>query len=137
MRPAPAEPRSASRRRRAREVALEPCSAAPALFGAAAASYAANCALGAAVALRLVDTSGFRWVHHAIYVTTCALALAAGSTALWDARRASARAAALALAPAAVPLAAIPYAGTRTRRHPLIALGAAPFFAVAAIRSRR
>ena len=34
-------------------------------------------------------------------------------------------------------LAAIPYAGTRTRRHPLIALAAAPFFAAAAIRSWR
>lgn len=137
MWPGPAGPRSDPRRRPAREAALAPRSAAPALFGAAAASYAANCALGAAVALRLVDTSGFRWVHHAIYVATCSLALAAGSTALWDPRRTSARAAALALAPAAVPLTAIPYAGTRTRRHPLIALAAAPFFVAAAIRSRR
>ena len=51
--------------------------------------------------------------------------------------RDSARSAALALAPAAVPLAAIPYAGTHTRRHPLIGVTAAPFFAAAAIRARR
>ena len=46
-------------------------------------------------------------------------------------------AAAATLAPALVPLAVIPYAGTHTRRHPLIALSAAPFIAAAAIRSRR
>ena len=111
--------------------------AVPALFGAAAASYAANCALGTSVALRLIDTRGFRWVHHAIYIATCVLAAAAASTAVWGRPRRTARAAALVLAPAAVPLAAIPYAGTRTRRHPLIALAAAPFFVAAAIRSRR
>jgi hypothetical protein len=111
--------------------------AVPALFASAAASYAANCALGAAVALRWIDTRDVRWVHHAIYVATCVLAGVAASTALWGRPRRTARAAALALAPAAVPLAAIPYAGTHTRRHPLIALTAAPFFAAAAIRSRR
>jgi hypothetical protein len=109
----------------------------PALFGAAAAGYAANCALGTSVALRVIDTRGFRWVHHAVYIATCVLAAAAASTALWGRPRRTARAAAIALAPAAVPLAAIPYSGTHTRRHPLIALTAAPFFAAAAIRSRR
>jgi hypothetical protein len=39
------------------------------------------------------------------------------------------------LAPAAVPLALIPYAGTRSRRHPLVALTAAPFFVAALLRS--
>jgi hypothetical protein len=115
-------------------------SAAPAvrtLFTAAAASYAANCALGAAVWFRFIDTSRYRWVHHAIYLTTCALAVAAGSAALWARPGSRAGAATLALAPAAVPLAVIPYAGTRTRRHPLIALTAAPFFAAAVVRSWR
>ncbi|MBM7503856.1 hypothetical protein ACFPER_10245 [Agromyces aurantiacus] len=111
--------------------------AAPALFAAAAASYTVNCALGASVALRLVDTRDVRWVHHAVYIATCALAGAAASSALWGRPRGAARSAALALAPAAVPLAVIPYAGTRTTRHPLIALAAAPSFALAVIRSRR
>jgi hypothetical protein len=110
--------------------------AAPVLFAAAAASYAANCALGGAVWMRLLDTSRFRWVHHALYIATCALGVAASSSALWDRQRRSAQVATLILAPAAVPLAAIPYAGTHGRRHPLIALTAAPFFLGAAIRSR-
>ncbi|GGI43777.1 hypothetical protein BCL57_000131 [Agromyces flavus] len=112
-------------------------SATPAVFFGAATSYAANCALGASVALRLVDTRDVRWVHHAIYIATCVLAGAAVSSALWGRPRRTARSAALALAPAAVPLAMIPYAGTHTPRHPLIALTAAPFFAAAAIRAGR
>lgn len=111
--------------------------AAPALFTAAAAAYAANAGLGASVALRLVDTRDFRWVHHALYITTFALSAAAFSTAWWGRPREASSAAAATLAPAFVPLAIIPYAGTRTRRHPLIALIAAPFVFAAAIRSRR
>jgi hypothetical protein len=106
------------------------------LFAAATVSYAANCALGASVSLRLIDTRNVRWVHHALYLATFALATGAMSSAAWGTpRRASRRAAAL-LAPAAVPLALIPYAGTHTRRHPLVALSAAPFFAAALLRSR-
>lgn len=111
--------------------------AAPALFTAAAASYTANCALGASVAMRLVDTRDFRWVHHALYIATFALTAAAVSTAWWGRPREASGAAAATLAPALVPLAVIPHAGTHTRRHPLIALTAAPFIAAAAIRSRR
>ena len=94
-------------------------------------------ALGASVALRLVDTRDFRWVHHALYIATFALSAAAFSSAWWGRPRDAAGAAAATLAPAFVPLAVIPYAGTHTRRHPLIALTAAPFIAAAAIRSRR
>jgi len=106
------------------------------LFAAAAVSYAANCGLGAAVATRLIDSSGFRWVHHALYITTCVAVAAAAGTGLWRPRR-RIRRAALALAPAAVPLAAIPFVGTHTPRHPLVALAAAPFIAVSLVLSVR
>ena len=94
------------------------------LFAAATTSYAANVALGSAVALRLVELRRFRWVHHALYVSTSVLAGAAASSLLWSRSRAG-----LALLPAALPLAVVPYVSARSRRHPLVALGAAPFFA--------
>lgn len=100
------------------------------LFGAAAASYAANVALGLAVATRLVDTSRVRWVHHGLYVTTSVSAGAACSSLVWSSSRAGWR-----LLPATVPLAVIPYVSARSRRHPLIALSAAPFFAAGAARA--
>jgi hypothetical protein len=105
---------------------------ASAAFLASGLCYAANCALGTAVATRLIDTRRFRWVHHALYIATVSttmLALAVGI------RRD--RTAALALAPALAPLAVIPYAGTHTRRHPLIALTAAPFITAGVLTSRR
>lgn len=102
------------------------------LFGAATASYAANVGLGLAVALRLVDTSRVRWAHHALYVTTSVSAGAACSSLVWSPSRAGWR-----LLPAAVPLAAIPYVSARSRRHPLLALSAAPFFAASVARALR
>lgn len=93
------------------------------LFTAATTSYAANCALGGAVALRLLDTSRVRWVHHALYVTTATLAAAATSSLVWSTNRAG-----WALLPAAAPLALIPYVSTRSRGHRAVALSAAPFF---------
>lgn len=122
----------ARRARRKRQRDDRPASGA---FAAAAAAYAANCALGAAVAARLIDTRRFRWVHHALYILTCAttgLAVVAGVAG----RSAPGHRAALALVPAAVPLAVIPYAGTRTRRHPLVALTAAPFVLAGLVVSR-
>ncbi|WP_380175975.1 hypothetical protein ACFEMC_10150 [Kineococcus sp. DHX-1] len=101
----------------------------PPLLVAAATSYAANCALGAAVAVRVVDTSGVRWVHHAVFVTTAALTAAAGADLL---RRRSG--AFWRLLPVAAPLLAIPAVPARTRWHPVIALTAAPAY-VAALRS--
>jgi hypothetical protein len=107
------------------------------LFVAAAVAYGANCALGTAVATRVIDTRNFRWLHHALYIATCTTTAAALSSALWgDPRRASRRAA-LALLPAAAPLAAIPYLGSRGIRHPLVALTAAPFVIAGLVRSRR
>jgi len=105
------------------------------MFGAATVSYAANCALGASVALGIVDTRNVRWVHHALYLATFSLAVGAMSSAVWGSPRRSSRDAAALLAPAAVPLTLIPYAGTHTRRHPLVALAAAPFFIAALLRS--
>lgn len=106
------------------------------LFVGAAAAYAANCALGTAVAMRLIDTRNFRWVHHAMYVATFVTSAAAFSAILWGRPRYASRRAALALAPAAVPLAAIPYLGTHSRRHPLVALAAAPFIVAGLVCSR-
>ncbi|MBT2484484.1 MULTISPECIES: hypothetical protein [unclassified Microbacterium] len=103
-----------------------PRSGAP-LFAATALSYGANCMLGAAVALKLIDTRDFRWVHHALYIATSAFTVAAVSAGWWGSPVSPSRPAAIALVPAVVPLAVIPYAGTRGRRHPLVALAAAPF----------
>jgi TRAP-type C4-dicarboxylate transport system permease small subunit len=107
------------------------------LFQAAALSYAANCALGVAVAARLIDTRGFRWLHHALYITTCA-AIAAALIAGWRGTpRRTSQEAALTLAPAVVPLVAIAYVPTHSRRHPLTALAAAPFIVASVMRSLR
>jgi hypothetical protein len=93
------------------------------LFAAATSCYAANVALGSAVAVRLVDTRRFRWVHHALYVSTSLLAGAAASTLLWSDSRAGWR-----LLPAALPLAFVARVSARSRRHTVVALSAAPFF---------
>lgn len=105
------------------------------LFVAAAAVYAANCMLGASVAARIVDTRNFRWLHHLLYIATCTsvgAAVVSGSAG----RSRQGRRSALAVLPAAVPLAAIPYLGTHTRRHPLVALTAAPFIVAGLVLSR-
>lgn len=100
------------------------------LLLAATTSYLANCALGAAVGLRWVDSSGFRWVHHAVYVATAALTAAAGCDLARRRRREFWR-----LLPAAVPLVAIPAVRARSRWHPIIAATAAPAY-LAALRVR-
>lgn len=43
------------------------------LFTAATTSYAANCALGAGVALGVLNTRNAHWVHHALYTSTVPL----------------------------------------------------------------
>jgi hypothetical protein len=115
------------------------------LFAAAAASYTANCALGASVALRLVDTSGFRWLHHAVYIATCVLAASAALTPFVPGVAGGrggqphprTALAALALAPAAVPLALISRISARSSGHVKLALTAAPFFAAGLLLSAR
>lgn len=89
---------------------------------AGAAAYGANCLLGAAVALHLVDTRSFRWVHHALFLSTVGLSAAAALTLGWSHDRAV-----LILLPAAVPFAAMPRVSARSMQHPLVALAAAPF----------
>lgn len=106
------------------------------LFTAAAVAYTANVALGTAVATKVVDTSDIRWLHHALYIATCATSAAAVSALVWGRPKSASRRAALALAPAAAPLAAIPYLGTHGRRHPLTALAAAPFIVAGLVCSR-
>ena len=107
------------------------------LFSAATVSYLANCMLGASVALKILDTGRYRWLHHAVYIVTCfSAAVAVGSALVATPRRSARRSAAL-LAPAALPLAVIPFAGTRGSRHILIALSAAPFFVASVIRAWR
>ncbi|NYD20608.1 hypothetical protein [Kineococcus aurantiacus] len=96
------------------------------LLVAATVSYAANCALGAAVAAGVLDTSGARWVHHGVYVTTAALTAAAGADLL---RRRSA--ALWPLLPVAAPLLAIPAVPARSRWHPVLAATAAPAYVLA------
>ncbi len=96
------------------------------LLTAATVSYAANCALGTAVASRRVDTSGVRWVHHAVYVSTVLLTAAAGVQLAARGDRALWR-----LLPVALPLAAIPWRSARSRGHVLLALSAAPAYAAA------
>ena len=102
------------------------------LFAAATAGYAANVGLGSAVAARLVDTRRVRWVHHGLYVATSVLAGAAVSTLLWSDSRAGWR-----LLPAAVPLVVVARVSARSRRHPLVALSAAPFFVTSLVRALR
>ncbi|HST71960.1 MAG TPA: hypothetical protein VLK55_05865 [Kocuria rosea] len=106
--------------------------------GLASACWAANAALGASVGSGLVRTGRFRWIHHALYVaTTTTTALAAARCAL--SASPSRRAAGRALAPALLPLAALPHIGTpaqgHPRRHALAALSAAPFYAAALLRA--
>ncbi|OMH35030.1 hypothetical protein [Tersicoccus sp. Bi-70] len=95
------------------------------LVTAAAAAYAANCALGASVAARWVDTSNVRWVHHGLYIVTSAATAAAAVVA-----GATRSPAAIALAPAAVPLFLLQRHGARPLpRHTRDALAAAPCYA--------
>lgn len=97
----------------------------------AAAGYVANVAFGTGVAVGLIDNRRIRWVHHALYIVTSTLtgaALVAGT--------AEREPAALALAPAVVPLALLPKAG-RGRPHVALAAGAAAPFIVALFMSWR
>ncbi len=96
--------------------------AARALATLAACSYAASCALGIGVATGRLRTGRAHWVHHALYVSTTATA-AASATALVAERG---RRGAIAV-PALLPLALIPFAGTRGWRHPALAAAGTPF----------
>lgn len=103
-----------------------------ALVPAAATSYAANCVLGASVALGLLDTRGYRWLHHALYIATSTLTAAAVVELAIRRDRAG-----WTLLPALVPLAAMPRASARTPRHARIGLSAAPFYLLTLLRTGR
>ncbi|RWZ61561.1 hypothetical protein ELQ92_11350 [Labedella populi] len=107
------------------------------LFTAATVSYLANCAVGTGVATRTIDTSNARWVHHALYISTSALSALAATSGLRPGADRSQRKAVLALLPAGVPLSLIPFLGSHSNRHIVVALTAAPFFAAGLIRAWR
>ena len=96
------------------------------LVTAAAASYAVNAAFGTAVAAGVIDNGRIRWVHHALFSATAALTVIAVAAGALERRPAG-----LALLPALGPLAALPYAGGRLRRHAALAGSAAPAYAAA------
>ena len=92
-----------------------------ALTALATGAYAVNCALGASVRAGVVDSSGFRWLHHALYIGTfgtTALAAAAGVL------RGSAKGALL--APALLPLSFLPFLGREV--HTAVGLAPAPWY---------
>ena len=101
------------------------------LLRLAAASYLASCALGTGVATGRLRTGRARWVHHALYVSTASLTGVALGAAVLGRRRSG-----WWLLPAVLPLAAVPYAGTRSNRHVLVAASAAPFYAAALVAER-
>jgi hypothetical protein len=94
----------------------------------ASVSYAASITLGVLVATRRVDSSGFHWLHHALYVCTFVLAAATIAAGLWRQPVVG-----WVLLPAVVPFALIPFVGTRGVRHPITGLVPAPFFIAAAV----
>jgi hypothetical protein len=102
------------------------------LLRAAGVSYLASCALGTGVATGLFRTGRARWVHHALYISTASLTGLALAAAVAGRRRAG-----WWLLPAVVPLAVVPYAGTRSRRHVIVAVSAAPFYAAALAADRK
>ena len=78
------------------------------LVAAATGSYAANVALGVATATRVIDTSRFRWVHHALYVVHARRSPSSPSLA----ERAAQPRGPPPRSGARCPLAVIPYVGT-------------------------
>ena len=75
-------------------------------------AYAANAGFGMAVRGGLIESRGFRWVHHGLYLATLGLALAAVSSLWWSSSTAG-----WFLVPVLIALAALPYVGS-ARRHP-------------------
>lgn len=97
-------------------------------LAAASTSYACSVGLGLLVAGGRVDSSGFHWLHHALYSCTFALAAAAIVAGWWWHPLVG-----WLLLPVVVPFAAIPFLGTRGARHPIAGLVPAPFFLAAAL----
>ena len=103
------------------------------LVTASAGAYTVNCALGASVAARWVDTSNVRWVHHGLYVITSTVTAVAWVTAMRERSPVAA-----ALAPTLVPLFLLQRHGARPlERHTRNALAAAPCYAAGLALARR
>jgi hypothetical protein len=94
---------------------------------AAVGGYLANIVLGTLVLTRVLNTRGFRWLHHLLYIATSALAVVAVVVLLLGGRILPGGL----LAPALGGLAAIPFAGSHGRRHPIVGLIPLPFYAAA------
>lgn len=96
------------------------------LLGTSTAFYAANVALGTAVALGAVDTRRIRWVHHALFAMTISTAVTALAFHL---RARDTRSVPLLVA--SLALASVTRTSGRRRSHRLVALTAAPGLVVA------
>jgi hypothetical protein len=86
--------------------------------------------------VRTNATTDARWVHHALYLTTSVLTVSATvALLLGPPEGAKQGRAGWFLLPALAPLAAIPFLGSSAahrRRHTLVALIPAPFYAMSA-----
>ena len=108
----------------------------PVLFALASCSYAGSLTLGVLVGSRRVDSSGFHWLHHALYASTFALAAVTAGVALLAAplgirvARGDATVGWV-LLPALVAFALIPFLGTRGRRHPVVGVVPVPLYLLA------
>jgi hypothetical protein len=98
------------------------------LVTAAAASYATNVAFGTAVATGVVDNSRIGWVHHAMFIATSTLTVAAITASAIERKPAG-----LALLGAVGPLLALPRIGGTLPKHATVAALAAPSFVTALI----
>ena len=92
-----------------------------ALTALATAAYVANCTLGTSVRTGVVDSSGFRWLHHALYIGTVGTTAVAATAGVL---RGSVKGALL--APALLPLAFLPFIGREV--HTAVGLAPAPWF---------
>ena len=100
------------------------------LTAVATAAYLANCTLGTSVRTGAVDSSGFRWLHHALYIATIGATATAAATGLL---RGSVKGALL--APALLPLAFLPFIGREV--HTAVGLAPAPWFIASALVKER
>ncbi|WP_413320189.1 hypothetical protein AA0Z99_05415 [Agrococcus sp. 1P02AA] len=115
-----------------RHAAPWPDRAARGLATGAVAVYGTTALLGVGLATGLWRNRRNRWIHHVGYIAAVSLTVGTVVTsARTDRVRAACAAAAL------VPLALLPRVSTRSRRHPAIALAAAPWLAAAVIRRTR
>lgn len=96
------------------------------LFVLASGTYVLNAFFGVFVRTGIVDSSGFKWLHHGLYTATFVLALVAASSLWWSPNRAG-----WYLIPAVLALGALPYVGSarrHPRRHICAALVPLPFY---------